>query len=115
MVRIFEPASFLKLTDRSCLTGLEALINIHTKSFILRINASMYLILSQQIPTTMFLPTTPYPTCRSTTCPSTPSTPSGWPRGTSPWSVMVSAPWALAAPREISDPRERLGRPGWMG
>ena len=26
MVQIFKPASFLKLTDRSCLTGLEALI-----------------------------------------------------------------------------------------
>ena len=26
MVQIFKPASFLKLTDRSCLTGLEALL-----------------------------------------------------------------------------------------
>ena len=28
-VQIFEPASFLKLTDRLCLTGLEALANIY--------------------------------------------------------------------------------------
>ena len=31
MVQIFEPASFLKLTDRSCLTGLEALISNQCK------------------------------------------------------------------------------------